>query len=357
MIIANKQTLVQEDGGDFIAGKGVSQGLKSDRGVWVSKETEVSEKASRHRFTAEYKRDILKQTDTCTELGSLGALLRREGLYSSHGSHPSNITTWRRQRDRSILSGLTPKKRGRKESVRHPLSVEMTTLRQENDRLTKRLKRAEMIIHVQKKYQRYWGFIRLRPSRKEGPTHGSRHHAFNRYRDSIGLRVAFDSPLRETCKRQRIEKGQLTIHADRGSSMRSKPVALLLSDLGITKTHSRPYTSDDNPFSESQFKTLKYRPDFPNRFGCIEDSRRFAREFFSWYNTEHHHSGIGLLTPETVHYGLAEKTQMARGTILSAAYEAHPERFVRKRPAPPSVPTAVWINKPKEPPVSQEDRH
>ena len=163
--------------------------------------------------------------------------------------------------------------------------------------------------------------------------------------------------IQETCKRQRIEKGQLTIHADRGSSMRSKPVALLLSYLGITKTHSRPYTSDDNPFSESQFKTLKYRPDFPDRFGCIEDSRRFAQDFFAWYNTEHHHSGIGLLTPETVHYGLADQTQKARGTILSAAYAAHPERFVKKRPVPPSVPTAVWINKPKEHPVSQEDRH
>ena len=111
--------------------------------------------------------------------------------------------------------------------------------------------------------------------------------------------------------------------------MRSKPVALLLSDLGITKTHSRPYTSDDNQFSESQFATLKYRPDFPDRFGCIEDSRRFAQEFFAWYNTAHHHSGIGLLTPETVHYGLAEQTQKARGVILGAAYEAHPERFNR----------------------------
>jgi len=103
--------------------------------------------------------------------------------------------------------------------------------------------------------------------------------------------------------------------------------------------------------------TLKYRPDFPDRFGCIEDSRRFAQDFFAWYNTAHHHSGIGLLTPETVHYGLADQMQKARGTILSAAYEAHPERFVRKRPAPPSVPTAVWINRPKEHPVSQEDRH
>jgi len=163
--------------------------------------------------------------------------------------------------------------------------------------------------------------------------------------------------IKETCEKQNIEKGQLTVHADRGSSMRSKPVALLLSDLGITKTHSRPYTSDDNPFSESQFKTLKYRPDFPGRFGCIEDSRSFAQGFFSWYNTEHHHSGIGLLTPEAVHYGLAEKTQKARGEVLSAAYEAHPERFVRKRPVPPSVPAAVWINKPNVQPLSEETVH
>ena len=161
----------------------------------------------------------------------------------------------------------------------------------------------------------------------------------------------------ETCAKQKIEKGQLTVHADRGSSMKSKPVALLLSDLGITKTHSRPYTSDDNPFSESQFKTLKYRPDFPGRFGCIEDSRSFAQGFFCWYNAEHHHSGIGLFTPEVVHYGLAEKIQKARGEVLNTAYEAHPERFVRKRPVPPSVPVAVWINKPKVEPVSEGNIH
>ena len=151
MMIANKQAIVEENGGDFMAGQGVSQGLKLDRGFGVSKETEVSARAFRRRFTAEYKRDILKKADTCTALGSLGALLRQEGLYSS------NITTWRRQRDRSILSGLTPKKRGRKEFVRHPFSTEMTTLRQENDRLTKRLKRAEMIIDVQKKVSEILG--------------------------------------------------------------------------------------------------------------------------------------------------------------------------------------------------------
>lgn len=163
--------------------------------------------------------------------------------------------------------------------------------------------------------------------------------------------------IKETCVKQNIEKGQLTIHADRGSSMKSKPVALLLADLGVTKTHSRPYTSDDNPFSESQFKTLKYRPDFPQRFGCIEDSRAFCQVFFPWYNTEHHHSGIGLLTPESVHYGLAQVVHEARGEVLRAAYEAHPERFVKKVPIPPSLPNVVWINKPTQDPVSEGKVH
>jgi putative transposase len=161
----------------------------------------------------------------------------------------------------------------------------------------------------------------------------------------------------ETCAKQNIEKGQLTLHADRGSSMKSKPVALLLSDLGVTKTHSRPYTSDDNPYSEAQFKTLKYRPDFPERFGCIEDSRSFGQVFFPWYNKEHRHTGIGLLTPEAVHYGLAKDMQIARSEILRGAYELHPERFVNKMPAPPILPEAVWINKPKTLPVSEENIH
>jgi putative transposase len=151
----------------------------------------------------------------------------------------------------------------------------------------------------------------------------------------------------ETCAKQNIGRGQLTIHADRGSSMKSKPVALLLSDLGITKTHSRPHTSDDNPYSEAQFKTLKYRPDFPERFGSIEDARSFCRDFFPWYNKEHRHTGIALLTPEAMHYGLAQDIQIARGEVLLAAYEAHPERFVKRIPVPPLVPAAAWINKPK----------
>ena len=116
----------------------------------------------------------------------------------------------------------------------------------------------------------------------------------------------------ETCAKQNIERDQLTIHADRGLSMKSKPVALLLADLGITKTHSRPHTSDDNPYSESQFKTLKYRPDFPEQFGSIEDSRSFCQDFFPWYNKEHRHTGIGLHTPESVHYSFAQDIQIAR---------------------------------------------
>ena len=169
--------------------------------------------------------------------------------------------------------------------------------------------------------------------------------------------VLAEKLIRETCTKQNIDKGQLTIHADRGSSMKSKPVALLMSDLGVTKTHSRPHTSDDNPYSEAQFKTLKYRPDFPERFGSIEDARSFCQDFFPWYNQEHRHTGIGLLTPEALHYGLANDIQIARGEILYAAYDLHPERFVKKIPVPPSVPEAAWINKPKLIPVSEEKIH
>jgi putative transposase len=153
--------------------------------------------------------------------------------------------------------------------------------------------------------------------------------------------------IAETCEKQKVMPGQLTIHADRGSSMKSKPVALLLADLGITKSHSRPHVSDDNPYSESQFKTLKYRPGFPDRFGSIQDGRAFCQEFFPWYNCEHRHSGIGLLTPEMVHYGKTDAVTSHRRMVLASAFDAHPERFVRGLPVPPSLPEAAWINKPK----------
>jgi len=153
--------------------------------------------------------------------------------------------------------------------------------------------------------------------------------------------------LAETTAKQQITPGTLTVHADRGSSMTSKPVAFLLADLGITKTHSRPHVSNDNPYSESQFKTLKYRPGFPDRFGSIQDARAFCQQFFTWYNRGHRHAGIAMMTPEAVHHGHADKLNRARAAVLTAAYAAHPERFVRKPPAPKPLPTAVWINPPE----------
>ena len=153
--------------------------------------------------------------------------------------------------------------------------------------------------------------------------------------------------IEQTCIKQMIQPRQLTIHADRGSSMKSKPVAFLMADLGVTKTHSRPHTSDDNPFSESQFKTLKYRPDFPDRFGSIEDARAFCQSFFPWYNDEHRHTGICLLTPAAVHYGKAETQIATRQAVLDKAYELNPERFVRKPPMHKAMPEGVWINPPK----------
>ena len=155
--------------------------------------------------------------------------------------------------------------------------------------------------------------------------------------------------IRQTCAKQGIDRDQLTIHADRGSSMTSKPVAFLLADLGVTQSHSRPHVSNDNPFSESQFKTLKYRPDFPGRFGSIEEARLHCQNFFGWYNDEHRHSGLGLHTPADVHYGLAETVRDKRAGVLAAAYAEHPERFVRKPPEPPQLPTSSWINPPDHP--------
>jgi putative transposase len=169
------------------------------------------------------------------------------------------------------------------------------------------------------------------------------------YRESADLAKQL---IEESCERQKIMPGQLTVHADRGSSMTSKPVALLLADLGIVKTHSRPHVSDDNPYSEAHFKTLKYRPGFPDRFGSLEEARRFCQEFFFWYNHEHHHSGLQLMTPAIVHYGHAEELLSHRQSVLDAAYQAHPERFVKRPPQHPSLPEAVWIN----PPVANQDK-
>jgi putative transposase len=174
---------------------------------------------------------------------------------------------------------------------------------------------------------------------------------FSRY--VVGWMVAHEESaalarklIEETCRRQGITPDQLTLHADRGSSMTSKSVALLLADLGVTKTHSRPHVSNDNPFSESAFKTLKYRPGFPDRFMHIEHARGHCGPFFDWYNVDHRHGALGLCTPHDVHYGLAANTLVRRSAVLDAAFLAHPERFARGRPTPGALPDAVWINRP-----------
>jgi putative transposase len=151
----------------------------------------------------------------------------------------------------------------------------------------------------------------------------------------------------DSCTKQNIVPDQLILHADRGSSMTSKTLALLLADLGVDKSHSRPYVSNDNPYSEAQFKTMKYRPDYPNRFGCLADARTWVQPFFDWYNNQHRHVGLGLMTPATVHYGLAEELTAKRQVVLAGAYAQHPERFVKGRPTPPQLPDAVWINPPQ----------
>jgi putative transposase len=163
------------------------------------------------------------------------------------------------------------------------------------------------------------------------------------YRESAAIAEGL---IRQAIEQQGIGRDQLTLHADRGTAMRSKPVAFLLADLGVTKSHSRPYTSADNPYSEAQFKTLKYRPEFPDRFHVIEEARDFGQGFFPWYNHEHRHSGIGLLTPAMLHYGHGAAVYDQRARVLAAAHAAHPERFLRGLPQPPPLPTAAWINQP-----------
>lgn len=163
------------------------------------------------------------------------------------------------------------------------------------------------------------------------------------YRESAALAEAL---IADTCLKQEIVPGTLGIHADHGSSMTSQLVAHLLAELGVAKTHSRPHVSNDNPFSESAFKTLKYRPDFPERFGSIQDSRSFCRDFFPWYNHEHHHAGIAMFTPYEVHYGLVERIATQRRIVLLGAYRQHPERFVKGAPVINLPPMEVWINKP-----------
>ena len=166
--------------------------------------------------------------------------------------------------------------------------------------------------------------------------------------------AALFKPLfQDSVAKHGVVPGELTLHADRGPSMTAKATAFLLADLGVTKSHSRPYTSNDNPFSESHFKTLKYQPQFPKRFGCIQDAKTFCRHFFTWYNRDHHHLGIGLMTPDQVHYGQADQIYAARQTILDQAFQKNPARFVNRPPQPPLKPTAVWINPPSREVMTQ----
>jgi putative transposase len=152
--------------------------------------------------------------------------------------------------------------------------------------------------------------------------------------------------IAEAFRSQGIERDQLWLHADRGTSMTSKPVAQLLVDLGVVRSHSRPHVSNDNPYSEAQFKTLKYCPAFPDRFGSIQDARTFCTAFFTYYNHEHRHSGIGLHTPASVHYDTATEVREQRAIVLDTAYNANPARFGHRRPEPPKLPTVAWINEP-----------
>jgi len=166
--------------------------------------------------------------------------------------------------------------------------------------------------------------------------------------------LLFKALFEDAVTKHRVTPGQLTLHADRGGPMKAKATALLLSDLGVTRSHNRPHTSNDNPFSESHFKTLKYQPRFPKCFGCIEDARSFCRAFVDWYNQEHHHCGIGLMTPDQVHYGQVDAVHAARQATLDRAFAESPARFVNKPPSPPAKPTQAWINPP--PPGRQHGR-
>jgi len=207
-----------------------------------------------------------------------------------------------------------------------------------------------------------WDITKLK-----GPVKWSHYHLyvildiFSRY--VVGWMIAqreaaelAEQLIADTAAKQQIAPGTLTLHADRGTSMRSKPVAALLVDLDIARTHSRPHVSDDNPFSEAQFKTLKYRPDFPERFGSIEDARAHCQQFFHWYNTVHRHSGIGFMTPHAVHYGTALALNQHRIQTLNAAFLANPQRFKGIVPMPPALPTAAWINPPKEAATRENSR-
>ena len=449
---------------------------------------EVAEKATRRRFSGEYKRRIVSEADRCRNVGEVGALLRREGLYSS------SLSTWRRQGAAGALAGTGSVKRGPKAPPKDVRDTRIAELERETRRLQRKLTQAEndhwhpkkschaagdpsaergrrraRLMEAAETFSvdvgtaascRAFGVARSSLYRRRQPpptvvripraSHRAlsdverqevldllhsqrfvdqapaqvaaalldeerylcsartmyrildaneevrerrnqrRHPAYPRpellatgpnqvwswditklkgprkwtyfylyvildifSRQVVGWMVAdcesaslAKTLIRASCDKQRIDRDQLILHADRGSSMKSKAVALLLSDLGITKSHSRPYVSDDNPFSEAQFKTLKYRPGFPERFGSIQDAKSFCRTFFNWYNNAHYHSGLNWLTPAMVHSGQTGPVLARRQHALDRARRQHPERFVNAPRKVAGPPDKVWINPP-----------
>lgn len=163
--------------------------------------------------------------------------------------------------------------------------------------------------------------------------------------------------IEETCAKHAIRPSELVLHSDRGAPMTAKNTAQLLAELGVVRSLSRPRVSDDNPFSESHFKTLKYRPSFPLRFSCIEEARSHCRDFFIWYNQQHRHSSLALLAPADVHHGRANHIIAARQRVLDKAFTQHPERFVHGRPRHPELPREVWINPPERPAEAGGNAH
>lgn len=305
--------------------------------------TEVKAQASRRRFSAKYKKAILEQVAACKAPGERKALLDILHEPRFVDLAPAEVFAHLLAEDRYLGSVRTMHRvlaenseaKERRNLARHPTYQRPELLATGPNQLWS------------------WDITKLR-----GPTKWTCYHlyvildVFSRY--VVGWMVApcetailAERLIAETCRRQGIEPAQLTLHADRGSSMKSKPVAFLLADLGVTKSHSRPYVSDDNPFSESQFKTLKCRPDFPNRFGCIEDGRAHCIDFFAWYNDEHHHSGLAMFTPADVHFDRIEELLPARQAVMDAAFEAHPERFPHGRPVVLRPRGEVWINPPR----------
>ena len=408
---------------DVVAGPGAEGARRATGGpgpVTTSRPSdpalEVPATVQRRRFSAEYRLRILKHADACKKPGEVGALLRREGLYSSL------LTNWRRQREAGALREMRGRRRGPRSTpprprapssraldaterqavldVLHserfvdqsPTEVHATLLEEQTylcsprtmyrvlaaaDEVRERRAQARHPVYTKPELVATgpnqvwsWDITKLK-----GPIPYLYYSLyvildlFSRY--AVGWMVArhenahlAERLIAATCLKQGLAPHQLTIHADRGAPMRSKLVALLFSDLGIDASHSRPRVSNDNPFSEAQFRTVKYRPEFPGRFGSLAHARDVSRDLFAWYNDAHHHSGLSYLTPAAGHSGRAATVLTVRHRTRLAAYAAHPERFVQGPPRPETLPTAVWINRPPKPtredapgatPVTQDD--